>query len=190
MTMKIKFLKLTPDLCDDYMHYFDNVAFTDHEEFSMCYCLESHITKQEDKLLSTRDMRRQKAMELINSGTMEGYLIYDGENVVGWCNTGEKSTYCSVADAEHETVDIDKHKVKVIYCIEIAPDYRGRGLAHLVIDTVCRDAKAEGYEYVESYPFLDEKFQYQYHGPIHLYDKHLFKKVADKSSFRIMSKKL
>lgn len=188
--MQIIFKKLSPDLCTDFMYYFDHVAFTDNKEFSMCYCLESHVTKQEDEALSSKESRRAKAIELINCGIMQGYLLYEDNKVIGWCNTGDKASYCAVMDEEHTTVDLKNHKVKVIYCIEIAPAYRGKGLAHLIVDKVCEDAKAEGYEFVEGYPFLDRDFAYQYHGPIRLFEKHSFERVADRSWFCIMSKKL
>ena len=36
--------------------------------------------------------------------------------------------------------------------MDIAPDYRGKGIASKVLEKVCDDAKNEGYLYVEAYP--------------------------------------
>ena len=34
--------------------------------------------------------RREKAKELILAGVMNGYLAFDGEKVIGWCNSDDK----------------------------------------------------------------------------------------------------
>ncbi len=188
--MNLLFKKLTPDLANDYLYYFDNVAFTDHEEFSMCYCLESHVSKEDDDRLITKESRRQKAYDLIIAGTMQGFLLYDNNAVIGWCNFGDKKSYCSVMDKEHETLDVNRNKIMVLYCMEIAPAYRGKGIAHEIVNEVCTYAKEAGYDYVEAYPFLDESFAYQFHGPRKLFDKHGFECISSQTWFCIMRKKL
>ena len=58
------------------------------------------------------------------------------------------------------------------------------------IKEVCDDAKNEGYLYVEAYPFLDEKYPYQFHGPAKMYKNRGFQLFDKKSWFLIMQKKL
>lgn len=43
---------------------------------------------------------------------------------------------------------------------------------------------------MEGYPFTDRKLEYQYHGPIPLYEKHGFQMVSERNGFCIMQKKL
>ncbi|MDD6769620.1 MAG: GNAT family N-acetyltransferase [Inconstantimicrobium porci] len=74
--------------------------------------------------------------------------------------------------------------------MDIAPDYRGKGIASKVLEKVCDDAKNEGYLYVEAYPFLDEKYPYQFHGPAKMYKNRGFQLFDKKSWFLIMQKKL
>ena len=74
--------------------------------------------------------------------------------------------------------------------MDIAPDYRGKGIASKVLEKVCDDAKNEGYLYVEAYPFLDEKYAYQFHGPAKMYKNRGFQLFDKKSWFLIMQKKL
>lgn len=191
MGMEIRIKKFCPDMYEDYLFYFDNTAFTDHEEWSACYCLESHLKKEDEEKYNTKEKRREKAMELIKNGIMNGYMIYDGADVVGWCNADDKMNYTPVAyDKEHETDNDEEGKVKVLYCMDIAPAYRGKGIASKVLERVCDDAKNEGYLYVEAYPFLDEKFEYQFHGPAKMYENHGFELVDKKSWFSIMRRKL
>ncbi|MDE7298298.1 MAG: GNAT family N-acetyltransferase [Lachnospiraceae bacterium] len=72
----------------------------------------------------------------------------------------------------------------------MARAYRGKGFTQLLLDRIIKDAKEDGYSYIEAYPFLDTSFAWQYHGPIPLYEKHGFQQIAEKSWFRVMQKKL
>lgn len=190
--MEITIKKLSAELADDFFGFFDNDAFSDHDEWKWCYCLESHLSAQEnDKLWGQKKKRRKKAEELIQSGTMTGYLIYDASRVIGWCNVGDKSDYRSICENKKYRTDIlDKGKIKIIYCMDIAPNYRGRGIANLVVEKAVADAKAEGFSYIEAYPFTDKEFIYQYRGPRRLYEKHGFVLYRELTDFYIMRRAL
>ena len=190
--MNIQIRKLTPDMTEDFLHYFENVAFTDHDEWAYCYCLESHLSQKENEdMWGDRERRSKKASELIAQGIMEGYLVYEGDMVIGWCNAGDKAGYGPLMEnRDYETMEAGKGKIKSVYCFEIAPESRGKGIAHQLLDRIVQDAIEEGYSYVEGYPFADRKFEYQYHGPIPLYEKHGFQMIAQKEWFCIMQKKL
>ena len=189
--MDLLFKKLNPELCDEYISYFNNVAFTDHAEWAGCFCLESHLA--DEAQITNREERRNKAVELIQAGILQGYLIYEGTKIVGWCNCNDKMHYAPIANNKEYQTDIhEPGKIKVLYCMDIAPAYRGRGIAHQTLDKVCEDAKAEGYLYIEVYPFLDEQFPYPYKGPIRLYEAHGFTmyRREPNSGFGIMRKEL
>ncbi|MCI8709790.1 MAG: hypothetical protein HFG98_09675 [Dorea sp.] len=129
--MEIKgylYKKLTLEMSDDFLCYFDNDAFSDHEEWSACYCLQSHLSREEDAECILKEERRRKAEELVRQGVMTGYLVYDGGRVVGWCNAGDKSGYGPVCEDEDFFTDrVEKGKIKVLYCMDIAPGYREGG---------------------------------------------------------------
>lgn len=186
--MELRFEKLTPELTDEFFRFFDNDAFSDHKEWAGCYCLESHI-KEEVESKYTREERREKATELIQNGIMNGYLIYDGDRIVAWCNAGDKTTFAPICEnGEFATDSLVKGKIKMLYCIDIAPDYRGKGIADQIIEQVLADAKEEGYSYVEGYPLSDGAYPYQYKGPVRLYEKHGFETYRKNSWFYIMRK--
>lgn len=187
--MSIEIKKLVPELCEDFLYYFDNVAFSDHPDWSYCYCLEGHLTEKEDDELSERADRREKAREMICAGTLNGYLLYDGEEVVGWCNCGDKMNYKRICN-ENLTDDIKRGEIKIIYCITVAPEYRGQGLSHMIVERFCEDAADEGYLFAEAFPFTDRAFEYQYRGPIKLYEAHGFKMYAEKDWYIVMRKDL
>lgn len=197
--MDIQFKKLIPELVDDFIRYFDEDAFSDHDDWKGCYCLESHLPWEEnqkdivDERITNIDKRREKARKLVLDGTMTGYLLYEGDRVIAWCNAGDKTGYRPVCEAEDlfGTDTPEKGKVKILYCIDIAPDYRGKGIANLIMERFLEDAKKEGYSYAEGYPFAEkENIVYQYKGPVRLYEKYGFERYADKDWFWIMRKAL
>lgn len=147
------------------------------------------MKKDENEAYTTKEERREKAKELILQGVMNGYLIYDEDKVIGWCNAGDKMDYAPVCENEAFFTDkLEKGMIKILYCIDIAPAYRGKGIANQVIKRVLEDAREEGYLYVEGYPFTDEDFTYQYRGPARLYRNHGFQLYRKEEWVYIMRK--
>lgn len=187
--MNIQFVKLIPQIADDFLQYFEKNAFPENDSRASCYCLESHLLNEEEYV--SVEERREKARELILNGMMAGYLIYDGTRVIGWCNAGDKMDYLPIVtnDAFH-TDDCERGKIKVLYCMDIAQNCQGKGIANLIMEKVLSDAKEEGYAYVEGYPFADRDFIWQYRGPVRLYEKFGFEMYGKRSWFYIMRKAL
>ena len=189
--MELRIERLTTDIINDFFCFFENAAFTDHEEWANCYCLEPHIGYADDEGFRDRAARRAKAAELIESGAMQGYLAYHGDEVVGWCNANDKMNFPIInGDDAFRTLDCGAGVIKSVYCFDIAPEWRGRQMSSLILDRVCEDAKRDGYSYIECYPFTDTTEQYQYHGTKGLYVRHGFEFVKNVYVFDIMQKKL
>lgn len=189
--MDIHFKKLTPELKEDFFRFFDRDAFSDHEEWAGCYCLESHIRTDVEGKITDKAIRRKMAEDLIDRGILNGYLIYDGSEVVGWCNVGDKRNFAPICeDPAFFTDDPGTVRIKTLYCMDIAPGYRGQGIANLVFETALADAKLEGYSVFEGYPYTDENDPYQYKGPVKLYKKYGFGIFRKENWFYIMRKAL
>jgi len=63
-------------------------------------------------------------------------------------------------------------RVKSIFCFAVAPEMRRKGIAQLLLERVCKDAREDGFDFVEAYPnkeFIDEAEDYM--GPILLYER-------------------
>lgn len=189
--MNITIKPLTPDMADEFIYYFDHDAFTDHEEWAACYCLESHLTPEENKRLIDKEDRREVARSLVKRGVMQGYLVYDGDHIVGWCNAGDKSGYREAFEAEGLLTD-DHAGIRImsLYCIDLAKDYQGKGIAKQLLERVLSDAHERGFNFVEGYPLTDTEFAYQYHAPLHLYEKYGFEVFRKLDWFYIMRKKV
>ena len=82
-------------------------------------------------------------------------------------------------------------KTVSIVCFEIASEYRGKGIASAFIERVCNDSKEKGYVAVEGYAKLsEERDDFDFQGPVHLYKKAGFVEVARENGQAIMRKML
>ena len=187
---------LTSELNADYLDFFDHRAFTDDNPNGPCYCTSPNQDKEQiEKMVSefntygVRETLRKYAIKMLDKNQIHGYLAYDGDHPVGWCNAADMESYAGFVPAFAR--DITSRKTISIVCFEIAPDYRGMGIASAFIDRVCADAKSRGYVAVEGYPKLsDQRNDFDYQGPVSLYKKAGFIEVARGKEQAVMRKVL
>ncbi|MCL2775103.1 MAG: GNAT family N-acetyltransferase [Oscillospiraceae bacterium] len=142
--MNIEIKKLSADLLDDWLCFFDNTAFSDNDDWAGCYCMCCHWN---DELASKRAWdcsksnaahNRKCAVNFIKNGIMQGYLAYYDGKAAGWCNVNDKQAYDSV-NLDFNWEDSEKGKrIKSIVCFCIAPDLRGRGIASQLFEKVAQ----------------------------------------------------
>lgn len=193
--MHIEIRKLTPDLLEDYLYFFENSAHEDNEEEDRCYCVGWCSDDYEGKDFSSPQVRRNYAIQYIKSGTIQGYLAYCDGQVIGWCNANCRSECLKCDGWRRCLVSVNTNeltpnvKVKSIFCFTIAPDMKRSGIATQLLERVCKDAADDGYDIVEAYPnkkFVDV-FQ-DFMGPIDLYKKCGFV-VYDETEQKIVMRK-
>lgn len=177
--MQIEIRKLTPDLLEDYLYFFETDAHADNKDedrcYCVCWCVDDH---REGKDFSSPEKRRELAIQYVNSGMIQGYLaFYDGK-VVGWCNANTKSDCLNcISWLRHKVpVNIAQStpgiKVKSVFCFTIAPEMKRKGIAAQLLQRVCQDAANDGFDVVEAYPnkqfinmFAD------FYGPLEIYKR-------------------
>lgn len=198
--MDFEIRKLTPELLNDYLYFFENVAHTDNKEWDKCYCTNycathnNHITKK--KKFSDPDVRKKYAIDYVNNGLLQGYLAYTDGKVIGWCNANSRNDclHCFGWKNHIASKAIDKktkEKIKSIFCFTVAPEMRGKGVATALLNHVIEDAENEGYEYIEAYPNKEETdMYYNYVGPFDLYKKLGFDIYAETKWRLILRKRL
>ena len=154
---------LTSELNADYLDFFDHRAFTDDNPNGPCYCTspnqeEEQINKMvsEFKSFGVKETLRKYAAEMLDRNMIHGYLAYDGDQSIGWCNAADIESYAGFVPAFAR--DITCGKTISIVCFEIAPGYRGMGIASAFIERVCMDAKSKGYAAVEGYASLSDQW--------------------------------
>ena len=188
--------KLTQELNKDYLDFFDNRAFSDGNPNGPCYCTSPNQDEETIKQMvsefqanGVKNTIRKYAVEMLNDRKINGYLAFDNGLSVGWCNAADIDSYSGfVPDFAREN---KCGKTISIVCFEIAPGYRGMGLASAFIERVCDDAKANGYIAVEGYAKMSVvRDEYDFTGPIRLYEKAGFTKIMEQNGQVIMRKVL
>lgn len=198
--MNIEIRRLTPDLLQDYLFFFENVAHTDNKRWDRCYC-SNYCAANNNRVLQKANMadpqvRRSFAIDYVNRGQIQGYLAYAGENVVGWLNVNNRNDCLHCYGWKHYIADWKisrktKEKIKSVFCFTVAPNMRGQGIATAMLQRAVEDARSDGYEYMEAYPNKEETdVYYNYVGPVGLYKKLGFAFYSQTKWRLILRKKL
>ncbi len=192
--MNIEVRKLTADLLGDWLTFFDHTVSCDDNEWAGCYCMsphwstELHSEKEWEYSEAGAVRNRRYAEEYIKKGIMQGYLAYSEGKAVGWCNVNDKNIYDSIFFKLPWTESEKGKKIKAIACFFIAPDFRGKGVATRILETLCTDAANEGYEYVEAYPFIHDDYE-ALTGPVAMYEKNGFTALDEENELAIIFRK-
>ncbi len=194
--MNIEIKKLTPELTEDYLKFFDVTPHDDDVPGSKCYCVcwcsADHRVATD---FSSQEKRRELARQYVKDGIIQGYLAYQGERVVGWCNANTKSQclHCISWLSFMQSIDVDDTnlKIKSIFCFVIAPDMQRKGIATQLLCHVCEDAAADGFDVVESYPKKEfVSVPRDFMGPAKMYEKLEFTPIREVDDIAVMRKAL
>jgi GNAT superfamily N-acetyltransferase len=195
--MNITIKPLTPELAADYFDFFENRAFTDDSPYR-CYCQTYQMTKEQAKAAFDKvggsdvgRVARKITEQQIDLGLLMGYLAYVDGVAIGWCNANDKVNFpIESCIGTHFYAPAEKRE-RAVVCFEIAPEYRGKGVATALLLRVVADAKAEGYIAVEGFPIVrDERYRWDNVGPVRLYEKTGFSRVSEKDGRTVMRKEL
>jgi GNAT superfamily N-acetyltransferase len=195
--MNITVKPLTPELSADYFDFFENRAFTDNSPYR-CYCQLFQMTKEQAKEefadavgAEAGRVARKTAARQIDTGILRGYLAYADGLCIGWCNANDKANFPVESCTGTRFYAPAEKREKAVVCFEIAPEFRGKGVASALLRQVVADAKAEDYIAVEGFPVVrDERYEWDYTGPVRLYEKAGFVKTAEHDGFWVMRKEL
>jgi len=187
---------LTSEYNADYLDFFDNRAFTDGNPNGPCYCTSPNQDEATIKQMvsefkdnGVKETVRKYAVKMLDENKIQGYLAFDDDVSIGWCNAADMESYDGFVP-EFARKNVCGKTISIV-CFEIAPEYRGLGIASSFIDRVCKDAKKKGYNAVEGYAKIyDQRNDFDYQGPVRLYQKAGFVEVARQDGQIIMRKVL
>ncbi|MFW9971186.1 MAG: GNAT family N-acetyltransferase [Candidatus Odinarchaeota archaeon] len=186
--MDIIIKPLTPDLIDDFLFYFDSIAFSDNPDWSTCYCHFYHFEgKTEQFFKRTAKENRQSSKDLILSGKMKGLIAFYEDKPIGWCNINSKENFAKIPYKE-ESDD----KIASLICFIIAPLYRKKGIARKLLRYACSSFKDQGYDLIEVYPRKGKDLSdaHSYRGPFSLYSSEGFSIYKEFNDYYVMRKEL
>ena len=195
--MQLTIKPLTPELFSAYLDYFDNRAFTKTDVNGPCYCTcPTQSSEEIDRMVSefagnVKSTLRRYAESMLEEGRIHGYLAFDGETAVGWCNAADKGAY---VPNRYQFIpdfawDGDSGAVISVVCFSVAPDCRGKGVSTALLARVVSDAKAAGYKAVEGYAHTRKaQEEFDFKGPKTLYEKLGFALAAEQDGVAVMRK--
>ena len=186
--MDLEIRLLNKGLKDDYLFFFDNMTFKDNPDRLKCYCYDYHFTG--DVETCTRETSRSSVIDLINENKLRGYLVFDNDKPIGWCNANNRSNYQRLLK-DYDYVDNPDDKVCSIVCFLIHPDYRRQGIAQKILERIIMDYLNKDYDYLEAYPKKSElSCEGNFKGPLELYKRYDFKINKEYDNYYVMRKAL
>ena len=184
--MELTIQRLTPALGQTFCDYLSSLNFAQTPHWASCFCRFYHLTcPQQEWMACTLEENRAEALEQIEAGSMRGYLAFDGETCVGWCNASDVEQLVRL----HEYTDelCRGKRVGCTICYVIHPDYRGKGLARQLLQRAISDFKAEGYEAMLALPVeSDDAKQKRYRGTLHMYQQAGYEELQSIDQLHIM----
>jgi GNAT superfamily N-acetyltransferase len=188
--------KLSPDMAEDYVRFFDETPHDDGMDESKCYCVCWCAHNSEGVDFSSREKRRELAAGYVKSGILQGYLAYRKGRAVGWVNANTKSDCLQCESWRRFMGDIPAEqpgltgKVKSVFCFTIAPDAQRTGVASRLLERVVQDAARDGFDAVEAYPYQSFSPDTCFTGPLEMYRRLGFAEAGSAGRRLIVRKQL
>ena len=141
----------------------------------------------------TREERRTRALEFVRAGSIQGYLAYDGDKIVGWCNASADCLGCVGYLRSFWPIEECREgiRVKSVFCFMVEPEMQRKGIASQLLECVCADAAADGFDFVEAY--VNRNYvhaDHDFRGPLEMYEKCGFSAYAERDGRVVVRKSL
>ncbi len=185
--MKIEIRLFTKDLKDDYLALFDHMIHKENPEWSKCYCNDYHYLG--DVETCTRDLSRSLIINRIDNNELQGYLVFENDQPIGWCNANNRLNYQRLL-RDFDLIDNPNEKVYSVVCFLIHPNYRRQGISQKILKKIIADCSDSEYDYIESYPRKGKTNSSNFNGPMELYKRNGFSTHKEFDEYFVMRKKL
>ena len=181
---------LSPELAATFTEYLDNLDFGHEPHWASCFCRFYHTNCSGDQWkIRTGEENRAEALEQIKAGRMKGYLAFDEDKCIGWCNANNVREYIRLEDDIKHIVEGKKAGCAI--CFVIHPDYRKQGVARLLLKKAVEDFKQEGYDGVLALPVeYGDDPQRLYRGTVNMYSEMGFEEIEKDDDVSVMWLKL
>ena len=188
MKYPVEIKALSPQLLNDFLHFFEHVEFEDHPDWAACYCHSFHFTGKDEQWTAAHN--RAAVIRMINANTMKGYLAYHREVPVGWCNVNSRECYQRMIQYE-DLIEPSRDKIASLVCFLVHPDYRRGGIATRLIDRIEADYRSLGYDWLEAYPGKGDRSQEEhYTGPPSMFLSRGFQIIKESAEYYLVRKSL
>ncbi len=171
MDQQITLKRLSVESLHDFLDYFDHRAFLEDPNWRGCYCQFYFGTQAEELPLDQKiEQNRALACSRVETGEMDGYLLYSGEKVIAWCAAASSLLFPGLPGADE--------KLARILCFNIDPDLRGQGMAGKMLDLVLQELAGSGFELVEAGPNEQSYGDKSYRGSLKMFTDRGFEQIT------------
>jgi ribosomal protein S18 acetylase RimI-like enzyme len=190
---------LRPEQSGDFLRFFDHergVAFADNPQWAKCYCHYYQVPKSIRWASLSAPQNRIAMQARIEVGEMEGFLAYDGGEVIGWVNAQprHKLPHCFARLGISLTpLACAPFEAAAIVCFVIAPTQRRRGIARALLRGAIESLAARGFKLVDAFPFKSgdsELAADHYHGPLPIFLDAGFSVLSEHKDLTVVRKLL
>jgi GNAT superfamily N-acetyltransferase len=177
---------LSAETAESFVEYLGGLDFGHAPHWATCFCRFYHLDcSREEWMNRSGEVNKKEAIEEIKAGNMKGYLAFDGEKCIGWCNANSAEKYLRLKD-DIKPVIKDK-KAGCVICFVIHQDYRRQGVARLLLKQAVEDFKAQGYDGVLALPIDDKEVPEKlYRGTINMYKEQGFEEIQRIDNLSVM----
>lgn len=163
----VEIRRLSPDLMQDFLSFFDGEAFADNPKWGFCFCQFLYVDHAKVNWNArTLQENRAAACDRISTDRMQGYLAYRDGKPIGWCNAAPRTMMEAFADEP----DPDASRIGQITCFVVAKPHRRSGVAATLLQAACAGLKEQGLAIAEASPLAQASTGAQQHyGPLGMY---------------------
>jgi GNAT superfamily N-acetyltransferase len=173
-------------MAETFTDYMGALDFSHASHWSACYCRFYHTNcSYEEWQRRTGDANCAEAISHIRAGKMKGYLAYDGDKCIGWCNANDAREYIRLAN-EIKPVMQDR-TVGCVICFVVDPQYRRQGVAKLLLKHAIAGFRDLGYDAVLALPVeTKDNPEKLYRGTINMYREQGFEEIERHGDLSVM----
>lgn len=177
---------VTEDNKEIFAEFLGNLDFSHAPHWATCFC-RFYFTdcSQEEWMKRTGEDNRMEALQEIKAGHMKGYLAFDNDKCIGWCNADNADKFIRIK--EYINPLIKDEKAGCVTCYVIHPDYRRQGVARLLLKQAITDFKLQKFNSVIAMPVNSvQSSELSYRGSMNMYAENGFTVIDKQDSVRVM----
>ena len=176
----VEIRRLSIDELQGFLDFMGGPAFATNPQWAGCYCQFYLNAPGEGNWVEDRgETNRKKACDRIIDGTMQGYLAFDGQTVIGWMAANKANNFKAVPRTAED--------VARVLCFVIDADHQGGGVATTLLRFAIQDLAAQGFRSLEAAPRSSDEFDSAgYRGKLSTYVKAGFKLESKIDEFHVL----
>mgnify|MGYP002713159325 CR=1 FL=1 len=121
----------------------------DRHDTGWCFCVAWWVPDWETFAERSAEENQAERQRLFDQGEFDGYMLYDGEEVVAWAQVGRRDRLEKLRDNFGLPPDPEVHALS---CILVRPDRRGQGMARRLLQGILVRLRERGVKRLQAFP--------------------------------------